>query len=378
MAVIRKTIGVGGDYADIGTANAAIYAYYPFVWPAPHMTDDWILTIVSDFTENTGTNANYVFYDGHYIKITNPNKYICTVAPSGGGTVKMLRFHSRTTFPASAINDKMYFYDLIFNLPFINPANAFSFLYFCPGNQNTYTTAIYKNCVFLCNGYAATNHARRSSLIGLEGGVSLQWSNASILNCKFYNYGTAIGSSRIGTNQIVTIENCTSYLCHYGLAHTSAIPVVVQYNVRNFASVGSAGVDYFSLLSTLENVNFINCADSDGSLLITGGNLIGCKHNAVPVNEFESLVAASDNFLKPIKIDATVHIEGSPRTGPVILKTKFSNEIRYSSEGILAKSGIPPTLTDRDLAGNLYGEFGLYPIGCYNAEANPIGEVWET
>jgi len=291
--VIEKTIGSGGDYADIGTANAAIYSYYPYVYPGPHITDDWVLTIISDFTENTGTNANYFFYDGHSIEIRNPNHYTITVAPGDGGTVKMLRFQARL----ATINDKMIFNDLIFSIPYINPANAFSFLYFCAGNQFAYVTAIYNNCIFLCNGYAESAAARGSNIIGLEGGASFQWSNAVIFNCKFYNFGTSIGSARIGTSQIVIIENCSSYGSYYGIQQTYTVPVTAQYTIKNTVIAKSISHDYWSTYNDLSNINIINCADSDDSISTSMANTFNCITGIVD-SDFISVDKTSSDFLK--------------------------------------------------------------------------------
>ena len=364
---IERTIGVGGNYADIGIANAAIYAYYA---PARVMTDDWILTIISDFTENTGCDANYVYYDGHYIEIRNPNKYVCTVAVVGG-VPKLLRFYSRTVFPASAINDKMYFNDLIFNIPTINPGGGALFLGFFPGNQFTYATAFYNNCVFICGGYAPSPAARTSSLIGLEGSASQQWSNASISNCKFYNYGVAIGSSRIGADQIVTIENCTVYDCYNGFNHDVAIPATVDYNVRNLVVAGSENADYSSISATLANINFINCADSDNTLNTAGGDLTDCVHNIVPADEFDSLDPANARFLflkiGAVTADWTREPAGNVNVGDVI---KFDPEVTITPGAtVLNDSGIAPTLEAVDITGQLIpNSQGEYPIGCHVQE----------
>jgi len=290
---IYRTVGVGGDYADIGIACDAIEAYYGL--PTPHITDDWVLTVVSDFTENTGVDPTTfdVFYDGYYIEIRNPNHYTITIASSGGG-LKILRFQSRSNL----LTDRMYFNDLIFDVPFINPANSFSLLSFFSGAQFNYVTAFYNNCVFKGNGYQASAAARGCSFIGLEGSAGLQWSNASISNCKFGNYGTAIGARTLGANQIVTIENCSSYGCYYGLRHSNAIAATIQYNVRNVVMSGSVSADYSSELSTLANINFYNCADSDNTLATAGGNLFSCRPNIVPADEFQSLDITNPNWLK--------------------------------------------------------------------------------
>ena len=52
MATVSKTIGSGGDFADIGLFFNWLYASYSF--PAGSaMADDFEATILSDFTENT-------------------------------------------------------------------------------------------------------------------------------------------------------------------------------------------------------------------------------------------------------------------------------------------------------------------------------------
>jgi hypothetical protein len=362
VAVIRKTIGVGGDYADIGTAKLAIYAYYPL-----HiMTDDWELTVMSDFTENTGVpgTADSPVYNGRYVEIKNPDHYLIAIAPSGGGSIKYLRFHAY----GGSVSDRMFFNDLIFSVPFINPANRIPVIYFAPGSQNHYVTAVYRNCVFLCNGYAPSGAARGSAIIGLEGASGLQWSNASILNCKFYNFGRPFGSARIGANQIVTVENCSSYLCYKGLLHIETVVATAQYNIRNYVAV-SDSVDYESDFSTLANINFTNCADSDNSLLTCGGNLVDCKHDIVPVNEFESLTSTSADFLRLFKGRLSTAATVDPDRGFKPLRCKFHSGAKYSYGGnVLPDGGIPPTFSTTDLAGEPYGRWGEYPIGCYNAE----------
>jgi hypothetical protein len=361
VALIQKTIGAGGDYADIGTAYLAIYAYYA---PSHDMYDNWELTVTSDFTENTGApGAINPQYNGHYIEIKNPNHYTITIAPAGGGSIKYLRFHSLSS---SAV-DRMFFNDLIFSVPFINPANRIPVIYFAPGSQRAYVTAVYRNCVFLCNGYQPSDAARSSVCIGLEGAAALQWSNASILNCKFYKFGRPFGSSRIGANQIVTVENCTSYLCYRGLLHIETVVATAQYNIRNYVAA-SANIDFKSGFSTLANINFTNCADHDGSLLTCGGNLVDCKHNIVAVDEFESLDPASENFLKLNKGRLSAAPVVNPDRGFKPLRCKFYSGAKYSYGGVLPDGGVKPALSTTDLAGELYGKWGDYPIGCYNAE----------
>ena len=358
MAVIHRTIGVGGDYADIGTAHLAINAYYPLGVPGPHITDDWVLTVISDFTENTGVDGSFYYFDGHYVEIRNPDRYTITVASTGVGGLRYLRFKSWS----SSVTDRMYFNDLIFVLPFINPANSFAFLYFAPTTQWNYVTAFYNNCVFRGNGYFASAAARGCNLIGLESNSGLQFTNASISNCKFGNYGTAFGSDNIGANQIVTIENCSAYDCYYGLRHSNAIAATVQYNVRNVVMSGSVGADYSSELATLANINFYNCADSDNTLAIAGGNLISCRPNIVPADEFQSTDIADDNWLKLKKgyyVSPSSYTGGAPDLG---------------------RTGTEPTLdgTDRDIEGEPRpGIDGYYSIGAHELEYITIKTRYE-
>lgn len=369
MAVIRRTIGVGGDYADIGTAYAAIYAYYPYVFPAPHMTDDWELLIISDFIEGglQLSSANQLFWEQHYIKIYNPGNFTITVNTYTG---RNLRFTSRSNH----IDDLLIMDGLKFNMAFYNFANATPWISFNPGSQWAYVSAQYKNLIFIGNGYHPSDADRRSALLHIDDG-SLRWTNATISNCKAYNYGTFLGAGSFGALQKVTIENTTIHGCYYGMYFGNLNPTT-DFNGRNIICSGSVGFDF---RNNLAGVNLINCADSDGSIITSGANQTNCKSNIIPSDEFESLVSTSDDFLKLKLIDAYVRISVIPRRGPAPLKVKFNNNIEYSVAGkILPAGGIVPTLETKDLAGNLYGEFGFYPIGCYNAEANPLMDVWET
>lgn len=358
MGIKYVTVGTGGDYADIGTMWAALYAFYPFVFPAPHMTDDWEVEIVSNFTENTGTGANYPFFDGHYVRITNPDGYT-TQAVVVAGSVTALRFVSRS----NSVNDSIVFDGLIFNIPFINPGAAYPFLSFKPGSQWSFVTARYKNLKFLCNGYQASAAARNSSLISVEDSF-LQFCNTEISNCIFCNYGTAIGGWTSNAAQSVLVENSDIYQCYNG----NNMPCVAgaTFTLRNVVSADCANADY---LNNSTNINFINCADSDGTLLTCGGNLTNCQHNIIPANEFESLTSTDDNFLRLYKGRLSANPVVDPDRGLKPLKCKFTSNALYNYGGnVLPTGGILPTIETNDLAEERYGKYGDYPIGCYNAE----------
>lgn len=93
--MIYKTIGVGGNYADIGAAWAYLVSLIELI-------DDYTFTIISDFIEVTGgvSVSRDVNWAQKTISFLNPNGYWITHITNDGYT-----FMSRA--PGNNINDRL-------------------------------------------------------------------------------------------------------------------------------------------------------------------------------------------------------------------------------------------------------------------------------
>ena len=350
--MVTKTIGSGGDYADMGLAWADIVAF----------ADDYTYTIISDFTENNGVPAaSPKQYQGFTVTIENPNGYVVTIPTDGSGGLKNWKFVALL----QTATDKMVFDGIVFNLASINPANAFSFLTFSPGSQYAYVSATYKNLKFIGSGYQASTAARNSACIGYDGAAGLQWTNAEIYNCIFYNFGTCFNGQTIGASQTIKIENCTSYDCYNGI-FLATIPAGASVLFKNMGICECENSDFATGIS---GAILTNCADSDGTIATSGATYTNSQTGIVAADEYRSLDSASADFLKLNKgaISSTPTV--LPTSGKKPISVRFNNNTEYVvPSGVLYNSGTIPTLTNTDLAGNTYGQYGDYPIGCYNSE----------
>jgi hypothetical protein len=362
--MITKTIGVGGDFADLGLA-------WSWVWvtlcgsnnllPIP---DHIKFTIISDFIENTGMFLGVgitVNFNALSLTIENPGGYTSTFAV---GTLRHRIFAT-----TGSLNDIVN----VTGLKIIIPSNIMNVgvLTICAGNQGNRITVNYRDITIIGQGGHGVNS------IGIQLCDNWRWANTTLVNIKIYNVGTGISFGDFRPDIVQNnFENVTIYGCNKGIdMYLSNTAARVNY-FKNVVVCGSSVKDWTIATNTFDKIS--NCADGDGSIALTGSVKTNNKTGVVPVDEFESLNPTSIDFLKLKLIDANIRISGTPRRGIAPHDVRFDDNLEYSVAGkILPNGGIVPTLSAVDLAGKSYGEFGFYPIGCYNAQPKVFGDVWE-
>jgi len=203
------------------------------------------------------------------------------------------------------------------------------------------------------------------------------YSGYEIYNNKLFNASVIrLTESRFDAVEPVIIENNTLYSppinsvvlqisSSGGLDWDTRSQVVLRNNVFFNNTVSSVTVGAFPVKPYAFNCAFSN---NSGSTIEwrsgSSGNI-----DFIPDTEFESLDSASADFLRLFKGRLSSVPTVNPSKGLAPLRCRFDGEIAYSYGGnVLPSGGIPPTLSTLDLAGEPYGKWGDYPIGCYNAE----------
>jgi hypothetical protein len=352
MALINKTIGVGGDYADIGSAWNMLVATNPL-----GLGSDYTFTIKSSFTEATGiiygSGTPKVKFNGRTVKIIDPTRsYTITTS---------LPFQFLFNTPAT-LSDVLILDGLKIVTSGMGTGMASGLLLAVPTMATEKNKVYYKNLVLIGHGSTVAN------LSGIRG---MRWANEEyILNCKISNFYTGLlleypESNTTGTIHVV--ENNSVYNCYTGIylpVTTATKNVTVKNTVSSKAALGGSNFG----IGGVNNI-VTNCADSDNSILSCGAIKTNNVPKIIDANEFRSLVSTSPEFLKLINGKMMVSPKIQPAQGKSPLKVKFDSNVNYSySPGQLAIGGISPAFSTVDLAGNTYGKWGDYPIGCYNAE----------
>jgi hypothetical protein len=266
--MITKTIGIGGDYSDIGSAWAALPSTF---------LDDYTFNIISDFVENTGINSG-VRFDGHILNIINIGAFVITFL---NATIK---YNMLST--VGLVTDTLNLTGLIIKSP---AANTLFVLSFFAGNQGNTVTANYKNIKIIGQGTRGTNS-------GIAISDNYRACNATFLNCLFENLGKGIIYEDTATvNSINYVENCIIHNCNTGISLNEKNVATVSTRIKNTVSCGCSTKDWSITNNTYDAIT--NCADGDNTVSATTAILSG-NITGIVDGDFLSIDSTNDNFLK--------------------------------------------------------------------------------
>lgn len=305
--MIYKTIGVGGNYADIGAA-------WVYLVSLSILEDDYTFTIISDFIEVTGGVS--VSWDVNWaqktISFLNPNGYWITHITNDGYT-----FMSRG--PGNNINDKLIVDGL--RIKYLGLLTGINVDALCARSEwaDIGITSEFKNVTILALGGCSS-----SSYNGIH---SRYFKNkCNILNCRIYGLSCGIQmSAGVGTTGgEFNIENCSTQDCGIGIQISTGTDSGVLFSYKNIVCNGS-NTDF--VFTNNPHVTIKNCADSDNTLLNSGTN--STRENTITGivdGDFVSVDPDSDKFLTIDKTSAlyqtgttdisswnTEDFEGNPR-----------------------------------------------------------------
>jgi PKD repeat protein len=274
MAIV-KTIGSGGDYADIGLA-------YQYLHSLGALSDDRMFTIISDFTENTGIpielgNADGINYNGKTVSYVNPNKYIITIPASS----KFLYFKATSS---CVVTDLLTIDGLIFKL--LSSSTAGDVLSSRSHYGDVGITNNFKNITIIGAGYIG------SGIVG----IMMRYGQGidRILNCRITGVDTGIGFidgtfTTIGDRHY--IENCAIVRCSIGV-DLPVTTTIVNITCKNVVCSDCA-TDFAS--GGVHNI-VTNCADSDNSIASSGAILTD-NITGIVDGDFLSVDPTSADFL---------------------------------------------------------------------------------
>jgi len=296
MPAITKTIGVGGDFLDIGSAWQWILSVSPGPSGQPcQLASDWQLNVISDFVETTGVNAGspirYSFFDiapyfmGFTVTVSNPNGFKTTA--SGAGSNGFSFIGRDITGYYSTVPGFMVFDGLVFELPAFSSNGVY--LGFFGGSYSSLPTVTYKNLKFIGGG--STSGAFFAMACS---SVSLLPVNVIALNCLVDNMGGGIeGSVNSAIGQTVKIENCTFHKnSSKGIIITGNVDqahIDIKNTVCSANTTKDFDVDAFCTLT--------NCADGDGSIASSPAAKINCK-TGITDADFLSILNTDLTFLR--------------------------------------------------------------------------------
>jgi hypothetical protein len=265
--MITKTIGAGGDYADIHAAWDAIIA-------GGALSDDWTFNIISSFTESAGVSDWGPAFNNHTV-IFQDLTHSYTIQSAFD-----FNFALSGNMGASLIFDGLHI---------ISTSNTGGrFL-----SSNTITTdgcvSIFRNLKLHGPSAAGTKTA-----IGLNNSVWRAENN--FLNCIIDNFGSGIDLANndvtyTGTDHIC--ENCSIFNCKTGI-NLPGTTAAKNVTIRNTVAFGCSISDFAA--GGADNI-VTNCADGDGSIATSGAIITGTV-TLVTAADFVSVVPASADFLK--------------------------------------------------------------------------------
>jgi len=367
MALIKRTVGVGGDHADWSAA----WIYLTGLDPLP---DDYEFKQISNCTINnswpdTTLAPNRIDLNGHYVKFYCPRADSHQGDPTRG---YMTYLNGATGYmdlvpgDTSVLNqDRIY----VENLNIIQTTN---------NNVDLVRVGLLWNCWGVGANFYFNNLLIKGFSPAWATGLRLYHLDSiyKVSNCKIWSvnvgiscFQTAEGPAAIPRTEANEIENVTVYDTSNatgGMQYRSGDTRRFEY--RSVVSCNNAvGVAWNTSCTSAVNV-FYNCADDDGAIANiawTGANnAVDCISNIGLADSFRSLVDTESDFLKLPAGSANASGSASPVRGLAPLDVKFSSALQFVSDSILGKTGIRPTLQLTDISGNARpGDDNLYSIG---------------
>lgn len=297
--MVTKTVGVGGDYSDWGSAHNALVALGA-------LADDYRLIQISDLTNSTAFDAAGIYLNNKKVEFLclnyhrgNPNAGYKTYLAAG----LMGILPTTSNAAANAVHGEI----VISGLNIINVAATGALCGPTIQCFNPATDVVVNKIARVENVLIKGRLYSLGSEVGLTGGN--EFATHRFKNIKIWNTGTAGIELSFGVSFIPNydgicryLENIAIYNCaRYGLSgirwRTGAAdhPSVSLKNV--VVAKGSALYgDCYSFTDNFEYLTIDNCASSDATCPLAYG--AGNIRNIDPTTEFKSLDDTNDDFLK--------------------------------------------------------------------------------
>lgn len=368
--MVTKTIGTLGDYPDINSAINDLIA-------TGVIFDNYYLKLISNVINTTTVSSSNIKINNSVNIDFDLNGYTIT----SDRTIRM-SMRDPTNYTGSiTLRNGNIFYNCLFGS---NPINYLDLQ--CRGLQFAGTPGPLRftlNNLFVSNHLTTVDSNINHSLISMVNALENAFYYSGYATYRIYNVktyfngrsnnlyfsGESAGSGS-GIGPYALIENCSLYnvnkIASQATVYTQEPFAWANYpRVKNVICCGAwlCGTAY-------PNADFINCAETDSSLALSGpyGTVIN-KTSGVSDSDFKSVDPTNPDFLKLPKGRISSIPNLNPNAGSAPLRVKFNGNIEYSyGSNKLYNTGIIPSLTLNDLDGNPYGQWGNYPIGCYNAE----------
>lgn len=359
--MIFKTIGSGGDFADIGSA----WAYLDTI---PYLNDDYTFTIISDFTENNGVApAGDVDFNGHTVQFINPLKKV--IINNGKG----YNFRHYTT----GVTNHLILDGLIIKQT-ENVANKTLIITTCNSSADTISVT-YKNLILIGKNRTDGNNG----IIPILGCNNFKMSNCIIYNFYYgltiYHYFTTVKNPSYIEN--VTVYNCSTGVRHHFGGNSTTATWYAQF--KNLVSFGSSVSDFING-DGAGNVSYnrvINCADSDNSIASSGATL---SNNITGITDLDFLSVDPDSadFLK-IGSTSLLYKTGTPNISAWNTSDAWGYTRPHPKDGTVCigvhegRSGKIIYFTDASKGPVVSREYDFGDGSAHSTEANPVHEFPE-
>lgn len=356
-----RTFGTGGTHLTIQAA----YQYLQSIMP---LTNDYGFAQVGNCTEIGWPGWPNLNLNGHYVKFFCPFESGHQGDPTKGYKITVngpsLAFRGEGPISSQFIFDGLYF-DKIDNIN----QNLLELGSWWAASTTNVQTYILRNIIFKStNPTAAGGRAIKPT--------STQYNAFKFFNLKFKLFNQAI-CSQIGGGIAADhiIENVTIDECGEGISWSG---IGQAWDIRNSVCVNCL-TNGWGALGGGGNNNLYNCADDDNSMAASGANLINCKPNIIPADEFQSTDITNSDWLKLKEGNASLDGGASPTKGKYPLKVGFNANVLFQDYAPnLGKNGAAPSISDNDtdIAGKPRpGYDDAYSIGAHEQQYSNFPET---
>jgi hypothetical protein len=306
---VTKTVGIGGDYPTWTSARDSLGAT---------VLDDYDFVSISNINESIQVYPTYCDLNGHTVRLLsgayhygNPNAgHITTV----GSDVRIyFNTHGNGTIIVDGLNIKR------------GADCTLSYKYLLQVSIRDSAVLQIRNIILNGNDKAYT-----SGLIagGTFPNITVQVTNVKAYYSQFYGIQLLLQGGGAGSG---IIENCSVFNSNWGIEFTD-LPNVSVYNCASFGVIGG----YFTIVNgrtfrsnaVNADVQFCGCSNNDLALYPN------CQNGLNSADEFISTDINNNRYL-------------------------------FIRRNTLYNNGNAPTIEIDDIATNLYGADGNFPIGCH-------------